>query len=154
MDQILDFPSTSQKTLQYAGFWIRFAAFILDYFVCGIISYILLAIFGFTSYLQMSLSIMSQVASVYLIVLGTWAIYFILMESSTTQGTLGKMAVGIKVGSENGERLTLGLAVGRFFGKYLSFITVCIGYMMAGWDSRKQALHDKMANTYVYYERQ
>ena len=62
------------------------------------------------------------------------------------------MAVGIKVGNENGERISAGNAAGRFFGKILSGLILYIGYMMAGWDKKKQALHDKLAGTYVFYK--
>ena len=73
------------------------------------------------------------------------------MESSSRQATLGKMGVGIKVGNANGQRITFVNALGRYLGKILSTLTLLIGFMMAGWDSKKQALHDKLASTYVFY---
>ena len=72
------------------------------------------------------------------------------MESSAKQATLGKLAVGIKVGKENGEKLSFGNALGRYLSKILSAITLCIGFMMVGWDKKNQALHDKIAKTYVF----
>jgi len=78
-------------------------------------------------------------------------LYDIIMSSSATQGTLGKMAVGIKVGDVKGERISFGNALGRSLAKILSSVILLIGYIMVGFDSKKQGLHDKLANTYVYY---
>jgi uncharacterized RDD family membrane protein YckC len=65
---------------------------------------------------------------------------------------LGKIAVGIKVGNERGEQISFGRALGRFLAKFiLPLFTLMISMLWAGWDERKQALHDKLANTYVFY---
>ncbi len=74
------------------------------------------------------------------------------MESSPNQATLGKMALSLKVTDMNGERVTFGRATGRHFGKYVSAIILLIGFMMAGWTAKKQALHDMMAGTLVVKE--
>jgi uncharacterized RDD family membrane protein YckC len=76
-------------------------------------------------------------------------VYAAAMESSDRQATLGKMAVGIKVTDMNGERISFGKATGRHFAKIISAIILLIGYIMAAFDSKKQALHDKMAGTLV-----
>jgi uncharacterized RDD family membrane protein YckC len=73
------------------------------------------------------------------------------MESSSRQATLGKMAVGIKVGNEQGQRISPANALGRVASKILSGLILYIGYIMVGFDARKQGLHDKIASTVVYY---
>lgn len=75
--------------------------------------------------------------------------YFCVFESSPWQGTIGKKLLNIKVVDERMERITFLRATGRYFSKTLSFIILGIGYMMAGWTEKKQALHDKIAKTYV-----
>ena len=80
--------------------------------------------------------------------LGGW-LYFALMESSRFQGTLGKMAVQIKVTDLEGNRLTFGRATGRHFGKIVSGLTLGIGYIMAAFTEKKQGLHDIMAGCLV-----
>lgn len=65
------------------------------------------------------------------------------------QGTLGKMICKIRVTDLNGERISLVKATGRFFGKYLSGFLLGVGYIMAAFTERRQALHDKMAGTLV-----
>jgi len=76
-------------------------------------------------------------------------LYFALMEASSNQGTLGKMAMGIKVTDTMGYPITFGRATGRYFGKILSGAILMIGYIMAAFTERKQALHDMMAGTLV-----
>ncbi len=79
-------------------------------------------------------------------------LYFCYMESSESQATVGKQAMGLKVIGRNGERITMLNATGRYFGKILSAIILGIGFIMAGLDSRKQALHDKVADTFVIFK--
>lgn len=154
MEQILDLPSTGDRPVRYAGFWIRVVAYIIDYFVISIVSWILMAVFGISSFVMNPNDFnLSLFVGVYMIMIVLWVAYYVVMETSSSQGTFGKMAVGIKVGKANGERLTLLNAIGRFFSKILSGLILCVGYMMAGWDPKKQALHDKIADTYVYYSR-
>jgi uncharacterized RDD family membrane protein YckC len=68
----------------------------------------------------------------------------------TSQGaTPGKMAMGVKVTSAEGESLTLGRAIGRYFAYILSGLTLGIGYLMIGWTPQKRGLHDYVAGTVV-----
>jgi uncharacterized RDD family membrane protein YckC/Tfp pilus assembly major pilin PilA len=83
--------------------------------------------------------------------IGRW-LYFALMESGEQQATLGKRAMGIKVTDEYGRRVSFGQATGRYFGGFLSSLILDIGYMLAGWTERKQALHDLMAGTFVVFD--
>lgn len=76
-------------------------------------------------------------------------LYYALMESSVKQATLGKMALGIKVVDYSGNRISFGKASGRYFGKILSGMILCIGYLMAGFTEKKQALHDMLASCLV-----
>jgi hypothetical protein len=76
-------------------------------------------------------------------------LYYALCESSAWQATPGKLALGLRVTDECGRRIGVGRATGRFFGKFLSGLILDIGYMLAGWTERKQALHDLMAGCCV-----
>lgn len=69
-------------------------------------------------------------------------LYYSLMESSKYMGTLGKLALGIKVTDENGEKLSFLRSLGRNAAKILSAFTLMIGFLMAGWTQKKQGLHD------------
>lgn len=144
--QILDAPAPSERKLRYAGFWIRFAATLIDGILLSIVYYAAL----FSSIGSLSDPDFTSMGFVMVIVMLMYLLYYPIMESSSKQATLGKMAVGIKVGKSNGERLTFWNAFGRYFAKIPSGIILYIGFMMAGWDSKKQALHDKIADTYVF----
>jgi uncharacterized RDD family membrane protein YckC len=143
MEEILDSPDALQVQLNYAGFWIRFAAALIDGVILIVLRGALILLMG-GSFLQPS-------AAVSILAIVVQLLYFVLMESSAKQATIGKMAVGIKVGDEFGNRISPARALGRYLGKIVSFLILFIGYMMAGWDEKKQALHDKMASTYVFY---
>jgi uncharacterized RDD family membrane protein YckC len=143
--QILDAPSDVGKKLDYAGFWIRVGAVIIDGVILQVLN-VALAFIIVGSYDMLAPSVSVQILSAVLGIL-----YYIGMESSSRQATLGKMAVGIKVGKANGERISFLNATGRYFAKIISVAILLIGYIMVAFDSKKQGLHDKLANTYVYY---
>ena len=76
-------------------------------------------------------------------------LYFAGMESSSNMGTIGKIIVGIKVVDEQGERISFLNATGRYFAKIISTAILFIGFIMAAYDVNRQALHDKLAKTFV-----
>jgi uncharacterized RDD family membrane protein YckC/Tfp pilus assembly major pilin PilA len=76
-------------------------------------------------------------------------IYKAGFESSTRQASLGKRALGLKVTTENGERIGFGRATARFFAQIFSYMFLGIGYFMAAFTPRRQALHDYIAGTLV-----
>jgi len=79
-------------------------------------------------------------------------LYFALMESSAKQATLGKMLLGVRVTDLAGRRVSFGRATARYFCKLLSALILGIGFIMAAFHSRKQALHDLIAGTLVVRE--
>ncbi len=144
MDQILDSPLGQQKNTNYAGFWIRTGAYIVDAVLLWIVQ-VILAFVIFDGYNMLQSNIPLSIIS-----LGVGIAYFAGLESSTRQATLGKMLFKLKVGDVNGNQISFGNALGRYFAKILSAIILGIGFMMVGWDEKKQGLHDKLAGTYVY----
>lgn len=131
---------------QYAGFWMRVAASLIDGFVLMIPGLIVIGIFG-----GIGAAIESEglVLMGYLIYILMFWLYSALMEASSKQATVGKMALGLKVTDLSGGSISFGQATGRHFGKIVSYLILYIGYMMAGWTEKKQALHDMMASTLV-----
>ena len=75
--------------------------------------------------------------------------YFALMESSRHQGSLGKIALGLKVTDLAGERLGLGRSLFRQTMKMAEVASSGITYLIAGFTGRRQALHDMFAGTLV-----
>jgi len=153
--------------LQYAGFWKRFVAYVIDQIIIGVVSLALLvplfALVGvsvFTMHHEelsydsdAAIGILLALAATYLMLIVAMGIckwlYYALMESSGRQGTLGKMALGIKVMDMNGNTISFGRATGRYFAKIISSLTLTIGFMMAGFTQQKQALHDIIAGCLV-----
>src|SRR4029077_9778304 len=79
----------------------------------------------------------------------TW-LYHALMESSEWQATLGKKALGLVVTDMAGHRVSFGRSTGRHFGKIITnLLPFLIGYIMAGFTDKKQALHDMLAGCLV-----
>jgi uncharacterized RDD family membrane protein YckC len=149
----------------YAGFWLRFLAYLIDSVVAGIVfgifALLVVAIVG-VGYFRTLFEAMNgedptfPMAAVALILLAsavsvvaTW-LYYAWMESSEYQGTLGKMALGLIVTDLPGRRITFARASGRFFAKMITgLIPLGIGYIMAGFTEKKQALHDMIASCLV-----
>lgn len=145
--------------IKYAGFWIRYVASIIDgfaTFILGMIIGFVIGIFiGIVAAIA-KLPIDSKSPAFVILFYGLgisigWG-YYILMTHKF-QATLGKMALGLEVRSEEGGKATLGKIILReTVGKILSLITFYIGYIMAGFTDKKQALHDMVASTVVVYK--
>jgi len=139
----------------YAGFWKRFAAFILDtliiYAVFVPVAVILVIMMPSAMVETEELNLASIFMNLVFFLGGTIAplLYFAFFESGPRQATPGKMALNIIVCDEAGNRLTFWHAMGRNVAKWVTNFTFYIGYMMAGFTVRKQALHDKIAGTLV-----
>jgi uncharacterized RDD family membrane protein YckC len=138
-------------TTLYAGFWRRVIAYIIDAIVVWVVLGVLIGIISLVGGTLVSDDggVNPALLLLYpLLLLGIW-LYFALMESSASQATLGKMALSIKVTDLEGRRIGFGRATVRWFGKFISGVILYIGFMMAGWTAKKQALHDMMAGTLV-----
>jgi uncharacterized RDD family membrane protein YckC len=144
-------------TRHYGGFWRRFAALIIDTIIFYAVLWVLgrfLPIFENQSASLTATGIgvnvdaeLSPFGTILAIVL-SW-LYFAILESSARGATVGKMALGLRVIDVSGGRLSFLQATGRFFGKFVSGAILAIGYIMAAFTARKQALHDIMAGTLV-----
>ena len=76
-------------------------------------------------------------------------LYWILLEASVWQASLGKKIMGLKVVTKDGGRPNLWQCASRNLLKVLSAIILFIGFFMAGWTDNKQALHDKISGMLV-----
>lgn len=121
--------------MEYAGFWRRFVAWLIDGILIGIVVGLLTT--------QADQATSSSISTI----IG-W-LYFAIMESSSRQATLGKSLMGIYVTGLDGQRISFLRATGRHFAKIISAIILLIGFIMAAFTERKQALHDMIASTLV-----
>lgn len=134
----------------YAGFWERGAAYLID--IC--IIYIFLFLFGFFVGLALissgqSLSSPSIVNSFTLIEIVAPLIYFCILESGPSKATIGKRLMGIHVQTTHMLRISVGQALGRQLGRLVSTILLFSGYLIQPFTAKKQTLHDLMAGTVV-----
>lgn len=143
-------------TVRYAGFWIRFLAYIIDYIVLGIIWIPIFIIYGTHDIWTTEHGVVRfHFGASWPLIFLIWAIYGLygtLMIGSFGQ-TLGKMAVGVKVVRTDLTRVGYGTAALReIVGKWISGLICNIGYIWAGFDPHKQAWHDHICNTLVIYK--
>jgi uncharacterized RDD family membrane protein YckC len=157
--------SAAGLNFNYAGFWIRAGAVCIDAIALGAVQgVVFFVMFGGTMF-----SIMSQAAqggdptagsaafagaiaaSVWMFQLISLGLQLVYHSFFWTRfgATLGQMALGLKVVKADAGPLPFGLAVGRYLGYVLSGLILGIGFMMAGWDDEKRALHDRLAGTRV-----
>jgi len=141
---------TPTPDVEYAGFWKRLLAFVVDLGVTSLI------FFAFAVILPILLGprlgvpsggvILASGVAIWLVV--TW-LYWAIMESSSRQSTVGKDLVGILVTDGEGKRISFGKATLRYFGKIASVMPALAGFFMIGFTARKQGLHDLISGSLV-----
>ena len=153
----------NRTDIVYAGFWRRVAAYQLDSFILSIATYIVILpvmmVMGMgaqQAMLQQSddpsavlATMWPMMAVTYFLIFALQTVYFAWMHSRREQATLGKMAVGIKVARSDGSRISFARGIGRYFAMFLSALPLGIGFLMAAFTARKQALHDIICDTIV-----
>jgi uncharacterized RDD family membrane protein YckC len=149
---------------RYAGFWIRFVAWLIDAILVTIVGLIItlpLTFLGIGSAVAINqndpasamaalpamIAAQGLASLIRLALFIAYEAYFLPKQGAT----LGKMALGLKVIRADGGPISVGLAIGRSFGYILSAIILYIGFIMAGFDPQKRALHDRLCNTFVVY---
>lgn len=144
-------PGTSAPTAprrSYAGFWLRFAAYILDnalvYIGTGLSLFVLGLMFAPPAVGWRGLWTHGMI----LAPLVPW-LYWAVMESSPYQATFGKMLLGLKVTDERGRKISFARATIRYWSKMLSALLIMAGFLMIGFTPRKEGLHDIIAGTLV-----
>jgi uncharacterized RDD family membrane protein YckC len=169
MSTVIDTPQTKDTVTTYASFGARFVAMIIDYIIIGVLQGVvitpILAVMGLgiasqaqggdlenlsdAEAIGLVGTLMAGIGTTLIVVWSISLLYFAILESSKSQASVGKMALGIKVTDTNGDRLNFGKALLRSVGKIISGMIMYIGYIMAAFTEKKQALHDMIANTIV-----
>ena len=157
--------SAASSTVLYAGFWLRVVAAIIDGIILGVPSAAIFfmlfasalpALMHNPDPINLMLTFMPRFFALLVIyAAGSW-LYWSLMESSSHQATLGKMALGLYVTDLAGNQATFGRTSGRFFAgrgislvPYLGGLYFLISCVTAGFSEKKQAIHDMMASCLV-----
>jgi len=131
----------------YGGFWVRLIALMLDWAVVFVI---------LIASLASMTTVMASAGMERLTDLAAWLVatflpflYWPVLESSPWQATVGKRVMGLQVTDFDGQRLSFMRALLRALAKILSSIPLGVGYLLAAFTARKQALHDIIARTLV-----
>jgi len=143
---VWDARPASPDHVAYGGFWIRFVAYIIDAILLGIVGGVVASLFG-VSMMQTDWEQYDPTINLVSLVVG-W-LYFALLESSERGATVGKMAMGLRVVTSQGQRLSFMNATGRYFAKFISAIILGIGFIMIAFTDKKRGLHDIIADTLV-----
>lgn len=151
----------------YAGFWLRFVALIIDGLLLGAIQFIaimpVLGLMGIglatdiqnlesadeSTIAPMIGQMMAMAGVTQVVFLTIQTLYYTFMESSKYQASVGKIVLGLKVTDMNGGKLDFTKALVRNLCKIISSMILLIGYLMAAFTEKKQALHDMIASTLV-----
>jgi uncharacterized RDD family membrane protein YckC len=149
----------------YAGFWLRFAAYLIDSVVLSIafvtVIGILAGVTGVAGIIRnihpdelspetFPVMLFFFIFAIFAVMLvGTW-LYHAMMESSSWQATLGKKVLDLQVTDLAGRPISFGRASGRHFSKIISgMIPLGVGFILAGFTEKKQAIHDMIASCLV-----
>lgn len=140
------------EDVEYAGFWRRLLASLIDTVLISLVLGPLLALlgrdadFGLADQLPKLSDNLLHLLLPAAIVIAFWLV---------KQGTPGKLLVGARVvDAATGNTLTPGQAIGRYLGYYVSIIPMCLGLLWVAFDARKQGWHDKLAGTVVILTKQ
>lgn len=153
---------TLKITIAYAGFWLRAVAFIIDLLILTFASFPILWKLiernvgpepSYHDYFAFYASGTRQAIAFQLLLQLICWLYFAAFESSRWQATPGKKILGLYVTDLNGKRISFARSTGRYVGKALEQFTLFIGFLIAGFTARKQALHDIVASCLVLKKR-
>lgn len=147
------------ETYKPAGFWIRVLAKFIDGIITSALAWIIAVLIGDQGYFD-SISFVRDSAEMNMtspsdtIANLIYAIVFIVIfTASRFRGTPGKMICRIQVLNPDMTQISILKSIGRLFAYIVSAIPLMVGYMMAGWNKEKKALHDMIAGTRVVYKR-
>lgn len=143
---------TSGEEVEYAGFWIRVGATLLDSVLLLVVTVpLMVMIYGWEYYDEGGPMVMG---SADFLISWVFPAVAVILFWVYRQATPGKMAVSAKiVDATTGEPPSTGQLIGRYLGYYISMIPLFLGIIWVAFDKRKQGWHDKLANTVVIRQR-
>lgn len=145
----------NKETPVYAGFFIRLAAFLIDMLLVTVVLCVI-KIGVWCLELSMGDSFLFEPVlfeyNIFDILYYVLTSAYFVVSTYCCGATIGKYLMRLKVVSVDGEKISfLTILLRETVGRYLSSI-IYIGYIIAGLDSRKQGLHDKISDTCVVYK--
>jgi uncharacterized RDD family membrane protein YckC len=135
-----------------AGFWVRFAAYLVDSVILSVIFFPLFFVLGML--IQPSASgpggVVTGAYLLFQLVFAAIGLGYILYFWSRSGATPGKKLLRLKIVRTDGvQPIGIGTAGMRVLGFFVSSLILCIGFLMIGFSSDKRGLHDLIAKTRV-----
>ncbi|HOE42135.1 MAG TPA: RDD family protein [Rhodoferax sp.] len=136
-----------ESDVEYAGFWIRVGAAIIDTLLIVVVTYpLLVSIYGW-KYLDTDKMVAGPADFLISWVFPAIAVIWFWTQK---QATPGKAALSLRVlDAGSGENLSIGQSIGRYLAYFVSIIPLGLGLIWVGFDRKKQGWHDKLAHTVV-----
>lgn len=132
---------------EYAGFWIRVGATLIDTVLMMIVALPVGFIFGMLGLVD------PDNTAPFEALINIAVIVFYIFAWVKYAGTPGKRLLKLKIlDADTGENLTVGKAILRYIGYILSSLALLLGLIWVAFDGRKQGWHDKIANSVVVKE--
>lgn len=146
----------------FAGFWVRFFAGLLDMAFLAPILFLLVYLSGDSQYESVKIADdwhsysyfqSSVVGGIFSDLLGRVlsVIYLVYFLTGKNQATIGKRLMGIYVGNPDGSKLSFGKAFARALASILTAATLGIGFLLVIFTKEKTALHDLICQTRVFH---
>ena len=137
----------NESNLEYAGFWVRVAATLIDSLLIVIVTFpLLISIYGW-KYFD-SQKMLAGPAD--FLISWVFPAVAVIWFWTQRQATPGKAALSLRVvDAGTGHGLSLGQSIKRYVGYFISSIPLFLGVIWVGIDRKKQGWHDKLANTVV-----
>ena len=141
----------SPGAMNFAGFWIRFGAKLIDGVIIWVVQMAAMLLFGpmlglnfFSSEPPTNFSFLILYPFLF-----AASIFYSVWFVGKYGATPGKLALGLKIVTSSGEPVTYMKALARFFAEMVSAIICYVGYIMAAFDEQKKSLHDQICDTRV-----
>jgi uncharacterized RDD family membrane protein YckC len=153
MQKLSEGARTGAGGMVYAGFWVRFSAMFLDGIIIWVVNFMIgLAMGTSSTMLGNSTDVALSLQLIFLAIQLTIGVSYETFMVGKFGATLGKMACKIHVVTADNGRVSYLRAFARYFSKILSYILCFIGFIIAGFDREKRALHDHICGTRVVYK--
>jgi uncharacterized RDD family membrane protein YckC len=152
--------------MQYAGFWRRFASFVIDWLLCSLLAYVVVELLvspwfkplidgpstGAEPENWLQILELDTAGGIWMWVLNfiILAVYYVVQDAGRHQATVGKRTMGLILANMQSQRISYGQAFGRWAAAFLS-APLFLGYLLSLFTQRRQTLHDLIAGTVVLY---
>ena len=142
-----------QEGTRYAGFWIRFAAYLIDSIAMQVVATVLTLVLEFSAAIGAGPGAVMGVQWIRLLLILAISITYETLMVGKYGATLGKLACGLRIVTAEETKVSYLRAFARCWAWILSMFTLTIGFIIAGFDDQKRALHDHVCGTRVVWKR-